>query len=386
MNARGNTSFSLERLQHTLADFDDAADPVAQLDLLVELGLDRIPLPGQGATLVRWQALAKVAQSDLSLAKLYEGHTDALAIRAEIGEPAAVMSRVVSEVVSEVVSDVVTDVVSDVLSDVLSDAFSEVDADTATPTWGVWAAEAPQGRVVVTQEPGGGLLLQGKKCWCSGAGSASHALLTAWRGDEREPQLMSVALRQPGVHVSHDNWHAIGMNGSASLDVTFDGARAEAIGQPGEYLNRPGFWQGGAGIAACWYGGALALAKALRASLASGAAASRSPFRRAALGRVDVALQSTASVLRASADWIDTNPMADARAVALRARLSAEHTAALVLDEVGRALGATPFCRDARFARMAADLPVFIRQSHAERDLAALGDAVLEEGPEPWQL
>jgi hypothetical protein len=97
-------------------------------------------------------------------------------------------------------------------------------------------------------------------------------------------------------------------------------------------------------------------------------------------------LTSTAVLLRECAAWIDTHPRADASAVALRARLAAEHTATTVLDEVGRALGATPFCRDARFARMAADLPVFIRQSHAERDLAALGEQVLDAGATPWSL
>lgn len=46
---------------------------------------DLLPLPGSGNTLLRWQALAAVASHDLSLAKLYEGHTDALAITAELG-------------------------------------------------------------------------------------------------------------------------------------------------------------------------------------------------------------------------------------------------------------------------------------------------------------
>ena len=94
----------------------------------------------------------------------------------------------------------------------------------------------------------------------------------------------------------------------------------------------------------------------------------------------------TAALLRQCAAWIDANPTRDASAVALRARLSAEQTATLTLDEVGRALGATPFCRDARFARAAADLPVFIRQSHAERDLAALGERSLEAQVSPWLL
>ena len=57
-----------------------------------------------------------------------------------------------------------------------------------------------------------------------------------------------------------------------------------------------------------------------------------------------------------------------------------------VLGEVGRALGAAPFCRDARFARMAADLPVYLRQSGADRDADALGGRVADAGDEAWTL
>jgi alkylation response protein AidB-like acyl-CoA dehydrogenase len=253
----------------------------------------------------------------------------------------------------------------------------------------VWAAEAPQGRTVIEVDVGvqdGAVRLNGAKCWCSGAAGASNALLTAWHADGSGPQLVSLSLGQPGVRVSDEAWQAIGMAGSASLDVTFDRAHARLVGRPGEYLDRPGFWQGGAGIAACWFGGTLAIADALHQAVARGAASGRSPFRLAALGRVDLSLQSTAALLRQSAEWIDANPAADASAVALRVRLCAEECATLVLAEVGRALGASPFCRDARFARAAADLPVYVRQSHAERDLAALGERVVDTGAAAWML
>ena len=36
------------------------------------------------------------------------------------------------------------------------------------------------------------------------------------------------------------------------------------MGADGAYLDRPGFWHGGAGIAACWHGGAVALAQFAR--------------------------------------------------------------------------------------------------------------------------
>ena len=340
-------------LAHALQKAPAGTLPHEQLGHLVRQGLDRLPLPGGGATLARWQALAAVASHDLSLAKLFEGHTDALAVLHELGAPNV--------------------------------------AGGEGATWGMWAAEAPGHRVEVRIDAGGRATLHGRKAWCSGAATASHGLLTAWRTetDATGPQLVAVPMRQPGVAVSSEAWAAVGMADSASLDIDFQGARAELVGAPGDYLARPGFWQGGAGVAACWYGGTLPLAAALHRAVAEAPAPARSPFRLAALGKVDLAMRATGALLREAAVWTDRHPTADASAVALRVRQAAEGGARLVLDEVGRALGATPFCRDALFARAAADLPVFIRQSHAERDFAALGErlaatADLEEAA--WNL
>jgi hypothetical protein len=88
-------------------------------------------------------------------------------------------------------------------------------------------------------------------------------------------------------------------------------------------------------------------------------------------------LQSAAAVLRETAAYIDTNPQANAQREALRARLAVEEAAGAVMAHATRALGAGPLCRDARFARALADLPIFVRQSHAERDLAALGELLV---------
>lgn len=347
MNERATLPM-IDRLRGALADLDPHADAPASLESLALDGFDRLPLPGSGATLQRWQALAVVAEHDLSLAKLYEGHTDALAILSELAPP----------------------------SDTLPGA-----------TWGVWAAEAPEGRAtIIAAEGAGQVRLHGSKCWCSGAGSASHALLTAWHPDGCGPQLVRVAIRQPGVEATAAAWKAVGMAGSASIDVSFHDAPAQTVGGVGDYLSRPGFWQGGAGVAACWYGGAVALAGTLRRSIARAPESWRTGFRFAALGRIDLSLQGTAAVLRDAAGWIDRHPHEDAAAVALRARLAAEESATRVLAEAGRALGAAAFRRDARFARAAADLPAFIRQSHGDRDFAALGERVMLRGASPWLL
>ena len=57
------------------------------LKALQRAELDCLPLPGSGETLERFSRLAQVAGHDLGLCKLFEGHTDALAIIAELRSP-----------------------------------------------------------------------------------------------------------------------------------------------------------------------------------------------------------------------------------------------------------------------------------------------------------
>ncbi|MGJ7567166.1 acyl-CoA dehydrogenase [Variovorax sp. GB1R11] len=305
------------------------------LSHLVEAGIDVLPRPGSGRTLARWRVLAAVAAHDLSLVKLFEGHTDALAILAELG------------------------------------------GAPLTPTgarWGTWCAEPPNAKVVFEPDDAGqGIRMHGTKAWCSGAASVTHAVVSGWNA-AGEPCLAAVSMTEPGVRVTGEGWHAVGMAGSASVDVRFDGARAVQIGQPGDYVRRPGFWQGGAGIAACWFGGALGIARQVR----KGTGPKADAHRLAHLGAIEVALGGAAALLREAAEWIDRHPQDDAQRVAMRARPAVEQAALEVMHHAGRAVGAGPLCRDPQFAQAMADLPVFLRQSHAERDLAALGQLAVQ--------
>lgn len=310
------------------------------LKALQEEGLDQLPLPGSGQTLARFSGLAQVAGHDLRLCKLFEGHTDALAIIAELGCP----------------------------------------LPTLGSTWGMWAAEPPDARVRVRRD-GQRLLLDGRKAWCSGAAVVSHGLLTAW-DEAQHQQLVAVQMNQPGITVTDQGWNAVGMAATGSVEVLFDGAIAQAIGAPGDYLSRPGFWQGGIGIAACWYGAAQRLGEVLREHCAK----RPEPHALAHLGAVDTLLNSAACVLRASAAQVDRKPFDNARQLAQLARACVEDTVERVIRHVGRAMGAGPYCKDPYFAQLMADLPVYVRQSHAERDLAALGELAAGEPAGRWQL
>ena len=170
------------------------------------------------------------------------------------------------------------------------------------------------------------------------------------------------------------------MAASDTLDVRFDSVPAMPIGGPGRYVNRPGFAHGGAGVAACWYGGARAVGRTL---LAAAAERDIGPHALAHLGAVDIALRTAKTGLDQAADEIDADPddRADrGRLRALRVRAQVEAVATEVMHRVGRALGAGPLCRDEAHSRRVADLTVYLRQHHAERDLAALGALVAESG------
>lgn len=289
-----------------------------------------LPQPGQGHTLERWRALATIAARDLCVAKVLEAHYDAQAILAELHA---------------------TPLAPDALA-------------------AVWAAEGPQATLRYDPQSH---TVNGAKPWCSGAGVVDVALVTAHC--EEGSRLVCIHTDAPGILLQPQGWHATGMGGIPSGTVQFDRVRAVPIGPAGAYLQRPGFWHGGAGIAACWYGGATALASPLQRSprIASDVQAA------ALLGQVDMALQCSAALLRELAAWIDAMPAQPHASDVIRVRSVVERSCVQVLDAVGRALGPAPMCLEPAHARRWADLTVFIRQSHADRDWAELGRAIQQQ-------
>lgn len=294
-----------------------------------------LPLPGHGRTLERFRALAALGRADLVAARLGEGHADAVAIRAELGD-------------------------------------AERDGERQTrpdERWGVWAAAPASVRAEPTA---GGWRLTGDRPWCSGAAWCTHALVTAAAPDGI--RLFAVTNEPPHAVPLDGTWPAIGMAGSDSRTIRFTEAPGRPVGGPGSYVDRPGFWHGGIGVAAVWYGGAAGVADRLRS-----ASKELSPHALAHLGAIHVALGAAGAVLASAAAAIDAAPEADQHRLAVRARATVESAATEVADRVGRALGAGPLCQDAEHARRVADLTVYLRQSHAESDLEELGRLLLAE-------
>ena len=314
-----------------------AGDVAAAIALAAELG-DALPQTGAGSTPHLWSALATVAATDLTVARVLEPHLDALAILGQAGLPAV------------------------------------------RGSWGVFAAEGP-GVPLGAARSGTDFRLTGRKHWCSLAGSLDHALVSAWVGEER--RLFAVDLHDPGVVAVAGRWVARGLAGVDSGPVDFDGVPATPVGETGWYLERPGFAWGGLGVAAIWYGGAVGVARRLRAD-----AGRRTPDQVALmhLGAVDAALHAARCALSDAATAVDSGALLgdDGARAALRVRQVVASAAEEVLRRAAHGLGPGPLAMEEEHARRVADLELYLRQWHAERDQAALGDLLLGSQGAPW--
>lgn len=293
-----------------------------------------LPTPGSGRTGMRWWKLAALTENDVVAGRLAEAHADALAILAELGGPNPETGQL----------------------------------------WGVWAAEAPHAVVTARDDADGQVRLDGTKAWCSGAGICTDALITARCGDNGRG-LYAVDLGQEEVEPLPDEWNNVGMHESDTRSVRLNGAVGVPVGRPGEYLSRPGFWHGAIGVAACWLGGARGVAAPLyRAVATEHDGKAPDEHARAHLGAVDAALAAAEAMLVSAARYVDAEPRGDrSELIARRVRAVVESAVDEAIVRTGRALGPGPLVLDARHAKRVADLTVYVRQSHAERDLAALG-------------
>jgi alkylation response protein AidB-like acyl-CoA dehydrogenase len=299
----------------------------------LESGQLDLPVPGSGQTARRWLKLAALTERDVVAGRLAEAHTDAAAILTELGGPAPAPGQL----------------------------------------WGVWAAESAEAVVTVTED-GDTAVLDGTKPWCSGAGLCTHALITA-RRDDNVRGLYAVELSQPQVIPLTRSWRNAGMRGSDTRSVQLCNAAAVPVGRPGEYLDRAGFWHGAMAVAACWLGGARGVAGPLYRAIADEHdSASGDVHAHAHLGAIDAALAAGEAVLLSAACYVDGQPHGDrAELMARRVRAVVEHAVDEVITRTGRALGPKTLALDGEHAQRVADLTLYVRQSHAERDLAALG-------------
>lgn len=301
-------------------------------------GVLDLPPVGGGDTAERWRALVTLARDDASVARLAEAHVDGVQILAESGR-AADPARLL----------------------------------------GVWASEGPDGPVTAELRPGGEMRLRGVKAFCGGAGLVDDALVTARLAHRAVLLLVPVAGLGP-ARIDRSGWAtpALADTSTALVDLTGLELDGDAVvGPDGWYTERPGFWHGAIGPAACWAGIAAGLVDHATRHVGP------DPHARAHLGALHAERWAMEAALDRAGDEIDRSPGDGAvgRARALTVRHLVERGAAEVQERFGRALGPRPLVSDPEVIARDGALRIYRRQSHAERDLADLGGLLRASHP-----
>ncbi len=316
--------------------------PAGDLDGLRALGVLAAPLPlacggaGLGTTPAGAAAcgalLMALGRGSIALGRIVEGHVNALKL-------------------------VLRDAAAEVAARACEDA-------RAGALFALWVTDPSDGAALSVRREGGRLALDGGKAFCSGAGHADRALVTA-RDEDGQARMLLVPLGR-GERVAPLPASLSGVRGAATGQVSFAGVTlpAEAmIGRPGDYLREPDFsagaWRGSA-VAA----GALAgLVDEMRAQLL-GRGRLADPHQRARFGRALVCVGTARLWVEAMGPEAE-DPARDPAWVAARVNLGRTAVEAACLEGltlVQRSLGLQAFLRGGTVERMGRDLATYLRQ------------------------
>ncbi|NLA34114.1 MAG: acyl-CoA dehydrogenase [Actinobacteria bacterium] len=318
---------------------------------------EELPLPGAGETARRFDQLWALAARSPQLGRLAEAHFDAVAILAEAGRSAAPGQR-----------------------------------------FGVWAAGGPDPATL--RRTDAGLRLVGTKHWCSGASIVSHALVTARQdtgnaaaddrgvggsGGERgggvdTNALVLVDLSAPGVTMGESDWQSAAFAAIDTRSVAFDLAVDEdsVIGVDDWYLRRRGFWHGAVGVAACWAGAISGIVERSVGHIPT------DPHAQAHLGAIDAELWNLRALISAAAAEIDADhgeQERERRRRALRVRHLVDEAIGSIVAHLTRAAGPRLLAHVGDVHQQLAEVELYRRQCHAERDLEILGELARPRPP-----
>jgi alkylation response protein AidB-like acyl-CoA dehydrogenase len=244
--------------------------------------------------------------------------------------------------------------------------------------YGVWASRSQQTGIRATQaEAGGRLRLDGTLRFASGAGLLERALVPAWL-DGGTHLLLDLPVDE--LPVDAGVWRTSAMAASRSyelrlVDVGVDGQAQ--VGPPDFYLNRPGFFPGGVGVAACWAGGGARLLDLLQDRITE-----PSPAQQVRLGRLRTDLAAALAVVRSGAALLDRSltlegpsfPVADTgQALATEVRAAVADAIRRMVGHARLAAGPAGMAMDEGLSHAVLDLELYALQQNSDADALLLG-------------
>jgi len=299
--------------------------------------------------------LRALGRGDLALARLFEGHLNAVKLVALNGHP---------ELIRETFQDV-----------------------TGGSLLGVWGAVGARPLAVV-RRGASHWTLGGEKVFASGLGLVDRAVVTVSDPDVPSASRLLLVDVDDAARQHPEDWRASGMCATRSGRYCFDGIelpRSRVLGGPGVYEREPWFEGGTWRYVAAHVGAMEGLADAMVAELVARERAD-DPHQSARIGRAAaLAVGARALVERAafeveSCDPGDVDATRRAVTLALLARESVEDGAVSLLGIVERALGMAAFARGHPIERRRRDLGLYLRQAAPDAKLARAAVAIAADG------
>jgi hypothetical protein len=289
-----------------------------------------------------WQQLIAellaLGRTDIPLSRLAEGHVDAVRILGQAG----------------------------------ASPLPSGDGAAEPALYGVWASRSMQTGLSGRRVAGGHLLVDGTIRFASGAGVVDRALVPAWF-DDGHHELVDLATA--GLPVDASVWRTGAMAASRTHELRLESLPIDShqiVGPVDFYLDRPGFFPGGVGVAACWAGGAARLVDLLRERHPT-----LSPAQQRRLGLIHVDLVSATAVVRLAAARLDASDPAervDLQVLATEARASAAAAIRRIIGEARLLTGPAGVALDDELSHAMPDLELYVLQQNADADAALLGD------------
>ena len=232
--------------------------------------------------------------------------------------------------------------------------------------YGVWASRS-RASGIAARRTGDRWVLDGTLKFASGAGVVDRALVPVWPSPEVH------ALLDLEVHdwtFDTDAWRTRAMEQSRSHQVTLTGFVTDAteVGPPGFYLERPGFFPGGVGVAAVWAGGAARICDLLALAVPR-----RTPTQVTRFGRLRTHLATATAIVRETASRLPDVPTDRLRVVSTLARAGVAQAVREVLAEARTLAGPAGLAFDEDLTRTVDDLAMFVAQQNEDGDAQWLG-------------
>lgn len=228
---------------------------------------------------------------------------------------------------------------------------------------GLWVTDPPSGGLRMRRLRGV-IELSGRKQFCSGAGHATHAVVTA--DDENGGTQMLIVPMGRGEQVSLLPAPLVGMRASVTGTVDFSACRINedaTLGQTGDYLREPDFSAGAWRASAVALGGLMALAEMAVVHLRS-LGRLDSPLMLARLGHMFMDLETARLWVREAAEaGEDAHRASDARSATVGLGRLAVETACLdAITLVQQSIGLAAFRQGDPIERICRDLQTYLRQ------------------------